>query len=81
MFFLKALQQDGRKKIVLPEELKLPVESEKRSYQIDDLIPFFEKEIDRIADLFNERNGNDFFSHKKNKALALMKYKRAVGLK
>jgi len=81
LFFLKALQEDGRKKIVLPEELKLPVESEKRSYQIDDLIPFFEKEIDRIADLFNERNGNDFFSYKKDKALALMKYKRAVALK
>ena len=81
LFFLKILQAEGRNKIVLPETLQLPVESKNRSFQINDLIPFFDKEIDRIANLFNERNGNDYFSHKKDKVLALVKFKRKVALK
>ena len=81
LFFLKIAEEDKRKTINLPKSVQLPVENKDGAYLVQDLIPFFEKEIDRIADLFNERNGNDFFSHKKDKALALLKFKRAVALK
>ena len=80
LFFLKIAEQDKRKKINLPKSIQLPVENKDNAYFVKDLIPFFEKEIERIAKLFNDRNGNDYYSGKKDKVLALLKNKKKMSL-
>ena len=73
LFFLKIAEQKKRKKINLPKSIQLPVKNTAGAYLVEDLIPFFEKEINRIAKLFNDRNGNNFYSGKKDKVLNLLK--------
>ena len=78
LFFLKIAEEENRKKINLPKTIQLPVENKEGAYLVKNLIPFFEKEIERIAKLFNARNRNDFYSLKKDRVLALLKNKRAL---
>ena len=80
LFFLKTLQQDGHQEFVLPEALTLPVANTENNYQVSELIPYFEKEVDKIADAFNHRNENEFYSSIKLDALSLMKFKRKISL-
>ena len=54
LFFLKILELEGQTEIKLPASIQLPVENKKGAFLIKDLISFFEKEIERIAQLFNE---------------------------
>ena len=80
LFFLTALQNKKKKDISLPKSIELPIPHEDRKYLISDLIKFFESEIDRIAQLFNKRNGNDFYSHKKEQTMSLLANRRKVKL-
>lgn len=80
LFFLTALQNKKKKDISIPKSINLPVAHKNHSYQIADLIQFFDAEIDRIAQLFNERNGNDFYAQKKERVMALLPNRRKVSL-
>jgi len=81
LFFLKIAEQENRKKINLPKAINLPIENKDGTYLVKDLIPFFEKEIERIAKLFNDRNGNEYYSSKKDKVLALLNQRKEMSLK
>jgi hypothetical protein len=80
LFFLKTLQEDGHQEFILPETLTLPVSNVDNNYQVSDLTDYFEQEVDKIAEAFNLRNENGFYSGMKTDALSLMEFKRKVNL-
>lgn len=64
LIFLKGLQKEGNEYLKCDGLKPIPLKSTEEGYQIIELISFFEKEQFHLIKLFNERNGNDFYTKK-----------------
>ena len=80
LIYFHSLVNENKTELTLPSTIKLPVQHQDNTYQVIDLRNFFDKEVDRITEAFNKRNGNTYYSSFKSDALGLLKNTRAVSL-
>lgn len=78
LFFDQLKQHSATQEI----ELKLPTKhllyNAKNTYSLENLIAWFDKEIAEIEAAFNARNGNDYFTKKKNFVANLANYAKKM---